>query len=116
MLRHVIHKAVVVSLTLVISFAAVAVAVPPGKKLEFNGNGKGAVAFDGRLHAEHGKYCALCHTDLFHQKKGDAKITVSDHREGKRFCFACHNGAAAYAPEGNCARCHHKGEVSKSTP
>ena len=82
-----------------------AFAVPPGEELTFEGGPK-PVIFSGKVHADKGLKCADCHTSLFKKEKGNAKIAFEDHSEGKQYCFACHNGTKAYAPKGNCNKCH----------
>jgi MtrB/PioB family decaheme-associated outer membrane protein len=82
-----------------------AFAVPPGEELTFDAGPK-PVIFSGQLHADHGLKCADCHTALFKKEKGNAKITLADHFAGKQYCYACHNGTKAFAPKGNCAKCH----------
>lgn len=94
------------SAAFIIAIAGTALAVPPGKTVVFDGGGAGQVVFDGAIHAEHGRFCVMCHTDIFVQKRGTAVITMNDHAKGKKFCFACHNGKVAYPPTGNCSRCH----------
>jgi c(7)-type cytochrome triheme protein len=88
--------------------AGIALAVPPDRTLEFEKSEMGPVVFDGGHHAEHGKFCSLCHPDVFRQKRGSARITKSDHSAGKKYCFACHNGKVAFVPHDNCTRCHQK--------
>ncbi|MGA7951266.1 MAG: c(7)-type cytochrome triheme domain-containing protein, partial [Thiobacillaceae bacterium] len=82
-----------------------ALAVPPGMELVFEGGPK-PVIFSGQVHADHGLKCKDCHPGLFKMEKGDAKIAFMDHLAGKKYCFACHNGTKAYAPKGNCNKCH----------
>ncbi|MBF0343093.1 MAG: cytochrome C [Nitrospirae bacterium] len=103
------------------AFTGVAMAVMPGKTIEYEGGKDGKVLFDGKKHADAGKKCPDCHkADLFPQmKKGTVKITMKDLTEGK-FCGACHNGKATFNAGGkdqpifnasakeNCSRCHKK--------
>ena len=94
---------------ILIAFISVALAVPPGKTVEYGGGGHGKVIFDGKLHHDKGFQCANCHTKIFSMKKGSAKITLSEMSAG-RFCGVCHNGIKAFkvnAPE-NCSMCHKK--------
>ena len=86
-------------------FSARSIAVPPGMELTFEGGPK-PVIFSGQVHADHGLKCKDCHPGLFKMEKGDAKIAFMDHLAGKKYCFACHNGTKAYAPKGNCNKCH----------
>jgi DmsE family decaheme c-type cytochrome len=89
----------------VIVFSGHALAVPPGEELVFEGGPK-PVIFSGQVHADHGLKCKDCHTSLFKKEKGNAKIAFEDHAAGKQYCFACHNGTQAFAPKGNCNKCH----------
>ncbi|MGA7179389.1 MAG: MtrB/PioB family decaheme-associated outer membrane protein [Thiobacillaceae bacterium] len=86
-------------------FSAQTLAVPPGMELIFDGGPK-PVIFSGQIHADHGLTCKDCHTGIFKKEKGDAKIAFADHLAGKQYCFACHNGAKAFAAKGNCNKCH----------
>ncbi|HYP68113.1 MAG TPA: MtrB/PioB family decaheme-associated outer membrane protein [Thiobacillaceae bacterium] len=88
-----------------IALSTRAFAVPPGMELVFEGGPK-PVIFSGKVHADHGLKCKDCHTGLFKQEKGDAKIEFTDHLAGKKYCFACHNGTKAFASKGNCNMCH----------
>jgi MtrB/PioB family decaheme-associated outer membrane protein len=91
-----------------------AFAVPPGEELTFEGGPK-PVIFSGQIHADHGLKCKDCHTSIFKKEKGDAKITFADHLAGKQYCYACHNGTKAFAPKGNCAKCHGNKSPSAAT-
>jgi len=93
-----------------LAIAASALAVAPGKTLEFDGKGGGTVVFDGKVHADKGLKCADCHqSGLFRMKKGADIITMKDMNEGK-FCGACHNGTKVFGTKdpANCSRCHKK--------
>jgi c(7)-type cytochrome triheme protein len=99
----------ILALLVIFIFAAgIALAVPPGRTLQFERAEMGPVVFDGGHHAEHGKFCSLCHPDVFRQKRGSARITKSDHSAGKMYCFACHTGTIAFVPHDNCSRRHEK--------
>lgn len=97
------------SLVLIFTVSSAVFAVPAGKTLVFDKSPQGKVIFDGAKHAEAGFKCTDCHNkDIFPKmKKGSAKITMDAIRAGK-FCGSCHNGKAAFQPEGNCTRCHTK--------
>jgi len=99
----------VVAMLVIIAFAGSALAVPPGKTVEFAGGGAGKVVFDGKTHADKGAKCNDCHPSLFQMKKGADKITMADINAGK-FCGACHNGTKAFkaGDAANCAKCHKK--------
>lgn len=100
-------KKVVILLTLVIAIAFIgsAMAVPPGKTVEFD-TPMGKVTFDGKTHADAGNKCNDCHTKIFKMKKGSFEMK-SPHPEGE-FCFTCHNGEKAFAQKDNCQKCHVK--------
>lgn len=98
-----------VAILVIIAFAGSALAVPPGKTVEYQGGGAGKVIFDGKLHADKGAKCNDCHPALFQMKKGAQKITMADMNAGKN-CGACHNGTKAFksGDAANCAKCHKK--------
>ncbi len=92
-----------------VALAMPALAVPPGKTVEFDGKGAGKVTFEGKVHADKGLKCADCHPAIFKMKKGADAITMKDINEGK-FCGTCHNGTKAFSTKdaANCAKCHKK--------
>ena len=104
-------KKVIVLMIVVVVAVAMAVpalAVMPGKTVEFEGGGAGKVVFDGKTHADAGNKCADCHqSGLFKMKKGEAKHTMKDMQAGKS-CGACHNGTKAFTVKANCNKCHKK--------
>ncbi|MFN3740314.1 MAG: cytochrome c3 family protein [Thermodesulfovibrionales bacterium] len=99
----------VVAMLVIIAFAGSALAVPPGKTVDYEGGGVGKVVFDGKTHADKGAKCNNCHPALFQMKKGAQKITMADINAGK-FCGACHNGTKAFkaGDAANCVKCHKK--------
>lgn len=103
-------KLLTVMLTLVIAVAFVgsAMAVPPGKTVEYPDGAVGKVVFDGKIHADKGLKCNDCHTKIFQMKKA-AKITMADMNAGKN-CGECHNGTKAFASKdaATCGKCHKK--------
>lgn len=98
-----------VAMLVIVAFVGSALAVPPGKTVEFAGGGAGKVVFDGKTHADKGLKCNDCHTKIFQMKKGTAKIKMADLNAGK-FCGECHNGTKAFktSDAANCAKCHKK--------
>ena len=98
-LRHAILLALLVAGT-----ARLAVAVPPGLEVEFEGGRAGKVTFSGAVHSGEGMECADCHMEIFHVSRASAP-TRDDHDE-ERFCFVCHDGETAFAPRRNCTTCH----------
>jgi len=93
----------------IVAFVGSALAVPPGKDIEYGGGDAGKVVFDGKTHADKGLKCNDCHTKIFQMKKGTAKITMADLNAGKS-CGECHNGTKAFNSNdaANCAKCHKK--------
>ena len=87
--------------------SSAALAVGPGKILQFNSNQEDIVVFDGTTHKEAGLACADCHNkEIFPEMKlGSLKITKKDLLAGK-FCGKCHDGSKAFAIKNNCFRCH----------
>lgn len=104
-------KLLIVLLTFAIALVLIgsAMAVPPGKTVEFPGGAMGKVVFDGKIHADKGLKCNDCHTKIFKMKKGGEKITMAEINAGK-FCGVCHNGTKAFASKdaANCTKCHKK--------
>lgn len=99
----------IVAILIAVVFVGSALAVPPGKTVEFPGGAMGKVVFDGKVHADKGLKCNDCHTKIFQMKKGTAKMKMADINAGK-FCGACHNGTKAFksSDAANCAKCHKK--------
>lgn len=95
-------------LILSLGYVSAVTAVPPGMMLNFSKSPMGNVMFSGTLHAEKGLTCDNCHTEIFQQKKGTAQIKMTDHSEGKKYCYTCHNGTKAFETKGNCSKCHKK--------
>lgn len=98
-----------IAIAIAVVFIGSAMAVPPGKTVEFAGGGAGKVVFDGKIHADKGLKCNDCHTKIFQMKKGAVKITMADMNAGKN-CGECHNGTKAFksSDAANCAKCHKK--------
>ena len=98
-----------VAILVIVAFVGSALAVPPGKTVEFAGGSAGKVVFDGKTHADKGLKCNDCHTKIFQMKKGTAKMKMADINAAK-FCGECHNGTKAFksSDAANCAKCHKK--------
>jgi c(7)-type cytochrome triheme protein len=99
----------VLTVAIAVMFVGSAMAVPPGKTIEFADGAMGKVIFDGKVHADKGLKCNDCHTKIFKMKKGAEKITMADMNAGKN-CGTCHNGEKAFksSDPANCAKCHKK--------
>jgi c(7)-type cytochrome triheme protein len=87
----------------IFSLTGLSLAVAPGKKVEYDGGGKGKVVFDGKAHSS--LKCNACHTAIFKMKK-EMKITMADMKAGKN-CGTCHDGKKAFSSD-DCAKCHKK--------
>lgn len=87
--------------------ATFALAVPPGKILEFTKSMMGKVTFSGEIHKNAGIKCGECHNpQVFPKmKQGTVEITMAKIYAGE-LCGTCHNGGRAFAAKGNCQRCH----------
>jgi c(7)-type cytochrome triheme protein len=103
-------KIITLALTIMVAvmFVGSAMAVPPGKTVDYAGGANGKVVFDGKIHADKGLKCNDCHTKIFQMKKG-SKITMDEMNAGKN-CGTCHNGEKAFksSDAANCAKCHKK--------
>ncbi|HEX8948987.1 MAG TPA: cytochrome c3 family protein [Dissulfurispiraceae bacterium] len=97
----------ILAVVIAVVFVGSAMAVPPGKTVEWPGGGLGKVVFDGKVHASKGLKCNDCHTKIFPMKKTEMKM--ADINAGKE-CGACHNGEKAFKANdpANCAKCHKK--------
>ena len=97
------------SLILALMVSGNALAVGPGKTLEFNGSEMGMVLFDGTAHKNAGLTCSDCHNpELFYKmKQGTVKITMND-LYARKYCGRCHYGKKAFQIKDNCTRCHHR--------
>ena len=99
---------VLVAACFVFALAGGAMAVGPGKKVEWDEKTQGKVVFDGKAHADPGLKCADCHTKIFKMKKSEHKM--ADMQAGKE-CGACHDGKKAFSVKADakeCAKCHKK--------
>jgi c(7)-type cytochrome triheme protein len=96
------------AVAMAVVFIGSAMAVPPGKTVEYAGGAAGKVVFDGKIHADKGLKCNDCHTKIFQMKKA-AKITMAEMNGGKQ-CGECHNGTKAFASKeaATCGKCHKK--------
>jgi len=99
---------IVLSLLILVAFSLNALAVGPGKTVEYAGGSAGKVVFDGKAHAEKGAKCTDCHTKIYPMKKGEG-FKMADINAGKS-CGVCHNGGKAFkaSDAANCAKCHKK--------
>src|SRR3990172_6865249 len=86
---------VLLTVAIAVMFIGSAMAVNPGKTVEYAGGAQGKVVFDGKTHADKGLKCNDCHTKIFQMKKGSFKMTKEDHGTDKG-CGACHDGKKAF--------------------
>jgi c(7)-type cytochrome triheme protein len=102
-------KSIFAVVAIILLSAALAVAVPASKKLEYTKSSMGKVIFDGKVHAGSGMKCNECHNkDMFPKMKfGTVEIKMDKIYAGE-LCGKCHNGERAFAAKGNCNRCHKK--------
>lgn len=100
-------RMIVVIATILFVSAGLALAVGPGKSIEFKNSPMGTVKFDGEVHKKAATSCKECHTDgMFPKmKQGTVKITMEQIYAGK-LCGTCHNGKKAFEAKANCQRCH----------
>ena len=98
----------VLGLLVTVAFIGNALAVGPGKTVEYAGGSVGKVIFDGKAHADKGFKCTDCHTKIFPMKKTEG-IKMADMNAGKS-CGVCHNGEKAFKTNdpANCSKCHKK--------
>jgi c(7)-type cytochrome triheme protein len=110
-------KSLITILGLFIALTLTSSAFAGMNALKYKGGDLGEVTFDGKAHNTKlgpGK-CMECHKDKtpFAMKKpgteGSAKITKTDHVDGK-FCGVCHDGKKSFDwKEGSdCTKCHKK--------
>ena len=94
---------------LAVCTVTVAIAVPPGKTLDFSKSSMGKVTFSGKVHKDAGIKCMECHNkETFPKmKQGTVAITMAQIYDGK-LCGVCHNGVRAFEAKKNCNRCHVK--------
>ena len=90
-----------------------ALAVGPGKSIEYPDGEQGKVIFKGDTHGmKQGMKCNDCHPSLFGMKKGEFKMTQEGHADTTKGCGVCHNGEKAFSqtdPE-SCGKCHKASE------
>lgn len=87
-----------------------AVAVGPGKSVEYAGGSAGKVVFKGDTHgAKQGMKCNDCHPKPFGMKKGAFKLSLEDHAKPDN-CGICHDGKRAFSltEQADCGKCHMK--------
>ncbi len=102
---------IVPAVMMVAAACTTALAVGPGKNLEFSGGAAGPVIFDGSTHQSAGLTCKNCHNDdLFPiMRMGTVKITMVELYAGK-YCGKCHDGKSAFSSK-SCDRCHYNAGV-----
>jgi c(7)-type cytochrome triheme protein len=106
---------IILSLFIAVAFVSTAMAVLPGKTVEYAGGDTGKVVFNGDTHGpKQGLKCADCHPKPFAMKKGEFKMKKEDHGKPD-FCGKCHDGKEhngkvvfSQSSEADCAKCHKK--------
>lgn len=102
------------SLLVAIAFVGSAMAVLPGKTVEYDGGAAGKVIFNGDTHGTaQGMKCNDCHPKPFAMKKGAFSMSKEDHAKAE-FCGICHDGTKAFSQstEADCGKCHMKAEAA----
>jgi len=114
---------IVLSMLIAVAFVSSAMAVIPGKTVEYSDGAMGKVIFQGDTHGpKQGMKCSDCHPKPFGMKKGSFKMTKEDH--GKTdYCGKCHDGKEhfgktvfAQSTEADCGKCHLKGATPAAAP
>jgi len=102
-------RSFILTATLILICAALALAVPASKSLDFTKSSMGKVTFSGKVHAGAGIKCKECHNKgtFPKMKQGTVTITMNEIYAGK-LCGTCHNGKRAFDAKSNCVRCHKK--------
>lgn len=101
---------IILSVFVAIVFFGTALAVVPGKTVEYAGGDTGKVIFKGDTHsAKQGMKCNDCHPKPFVFKKGSFKMTLEDHYKAEN-CGVCHDGKKAFSQstDADCGKCHIK--------
>jgi c(7)-type cytochrome triheme protein len=109
---------IVVSILVALAFVGSAMAVPPGKTVEYPDGDQGKVTFSGDTHGvKQGMKCTDCHPKPFGMKKGSFKMTKEDHGKPD-FCGKCHDGTKAFSQstEADCGKCHKKAAPEAPKP
>jgi c(7)-type cytochrome triheme protein len=102
-------------LVVAVAFVGNAMAVSPGKTVEYAGGEQGKVVFNGDTHGmKQGMKCPDCHPKPFAMKKGSFKMTKEEHGKPD-LCGKCHDGTKAFSQSdaASCGKCHKKEEVKK---
>lgn len=102
----------ILTILVAIAFVGSAMAVGPGKTVEYAGGDQGKVIFKGDTHGmKQGMKCPDCHPKPFAMKKGAFKMTKEDHGKPD-YCGKCHDGTKAFSQstEADCGKCHMKAE------
>ncbi len=106
---------IILSFVVALAFIGTAIAVPPGKTVEYPDGDQGKVIFSGDTHgAKQGMKCSDCHPKPFAFKKGSFKMTKEDHGKPD-YCGKCHDGKEhdgktvfSQSDEKDCSKCHKK--------
>ena len=106
---------IILSFVIAIAFVGSAMAVLPGKTIEYPDGDQGKVIFSGDVHGpKNGLKCADCHPKPFAMKKGSFKMTKEDHGKAE-YCGICHDGKEhngkvvfSQSSEADCGKCHIK--------
>lgn len=105
----------ILSLFVALALVGSAMAVGPGKSVEYAGGDAGKVMFNGDTHGmKQGMKCNDCHPKPFAMKKAAFKMTKEDHGNPD-MCGKCHDGKEhngkvvfSQSDEKDCGKCHVK--------
>ena len=98
-------RAAFVTVAAAASLASAALAVPPGRTVQFDA-GPGRVVFSGSNHSRVGLKCHDCHSRIFKMRHGSFSMPLEMH--AALYCGQCHDGGRAFEANDNCGRCHKK--------
>lgn len=98
---------ILLTLMVAVAFIGTAMAVPPGKTIDYE-NSMGKVVFSGKTHADAGGKCMDCHPKIFQMKTNTFKMTLPHKTEEN--CGTCHDGEKAFSQKdtASCKKCHKK--------
>jgi c(7)-type cytochrome triheme protein len=114
---------IVLSLFIAAAFVSSAIAVMPGKTVEYSDGAMGKVILKGDTHGpKQGMKCSDCHPKPFGMKKGSFKMTKEDHGKAD-YCGKCHDGKEHFgktvfsqSTEADCGKCHQKEAAPAAAP
>ena len=95
-----------VMIAVLLSAGSPAWAAVGGGDITFWPKGAGKVLYSHEAHVmKAGLKCSDCHYKIFNTHEVRRNQSMDTIREGAS-CGTCHNGSRAFAPQGNCSKCH----------